>query len=271
MEPDDYLLNVFLALQISLDFIGLVCHGIGIYAIIMYKRKSNQKIILLNLCVSEVVMIICGIILNTYENYSDIVPESFYKIFFCIRMVTMLSGLFIMYILTFDRLICAINPLKYKLRITRTKLMIMFLISFLISVVLGVLSRVVLEYETIGRYVEQVMYIMVGLYIVFAILSYSIIITIIRKSKVSFELSTQSGHQDNVKRYLVTGLIILSFVLCYVTSSLLRNIPIFRHDIVAVNISKFLVRIGCFVDPVIFVLLTPHYRKIVLRCFNCGA
>lgn len=260
---------LFWILHFLFGIIGVFSHGMGIYAIVMYKKKSNQTLILLNICVTELWIIVCGFVINTYNIYPYTIPKLMFQISYCIEMIFIMNAVLVMFILTLDRLICGINPLKYKLRMTRPKLKVMFLVSILISTIIGLLGRAFLEYETLGKWMLLITFISSALYILFSIVAYSIIIAAIRKAKMTFASSTRNASTNNSKQYSVPGLIILTFVVFYLIPFPFRRLLETDDEVMIREICRILQDIGCFVDPLIFVLLTSHYRKIIFKCFNC--
>ena len=116
--------------------IEILLHGVGLFAIYLYqKKKSKSNFNIFKL--AETLIAICGIVKKIYME-TTIMPTLRNRISRVIHNISIYELVLMMYILTLDRMICVINPLKYKLRMTRTKIKIIILISWIISITLGV-------------------------------------------------------------------------------------------------------------------------------------
>lgn len=106
-------------------------------------------------------------------------------------MIFIMYTLLVMFILTLDRLICGKNPLKYKIRMTNSSLKKLFLVSLSFSIVIGISARALF----LRNYTELLAWPLAISYTVIAIMLYSIIIAMKRKSNRNFTPSTRNGYQ----------------------------------------------------------------------------
>ena len=137
MLPPEDLYYLFWGMDLGAFCIAILLHGVGLFAIYLYKKKSNQNLILSFLSLPEILIALCGIVFKIYME-TLIIPKLFHDICITIQNISIYELVLTMYILTLDRMICVVNPLKYKLRMTRTKIKIIILISWIISITLGV-------------------------------------------------------------------------------------------------------------------------------------
>ena len=108
---------------------------------------------------------------------------------------------YMVYILTLDRMICVINPLKY------------ILISWITSTTLGEL-RETIPYPG-GKWINNVLTGIAVLYIIFVIITYSTVIMRFTRSREQFQSTGVNQRTTFKKQFLVPGVIILTFILFY--------------------------------------------------------
>ena len=122
-----------------LNVVAFIFHTMGIYAIIVYKKQSNQTLILSNLSIVEITMTICEIVndivrlvryredvFNSVKGMHDLLlnrlPPVYDEINAFFYITVGIKIVLIMTLLTIDRLICAIDPLKYKVYLTTSRM-----------------------------------------------------------------------------------------------------------------------------------------------------
>ena len=159
-----------------------------------------------------------------------------------------------MYILTGDRLIFVINPLKYKSRMTRKRMGKLIILCFVVSITLGTLAETIIP-NTWTRYI------IIGVsavYVIFTLMTYFFIFVALRRSREQFEAAETNHRTVNRKQYLVPCLIILTFVCLY-------EIPYAIQNDSNENICILFQILGLLCDPVIYIFLSPHYRKVLTK------
>ena len=185
-----------------------------------------------------------------------------YDIFHLFACIAMQEVLFMMIILTADRLVCIINPLLYKLRVTETRLKKLICVSWTLSLVFSLLfifKQVV---------VPVVIFILFGsIYILLVIATYSIGIVKIRQARV--QLRNNVPHSRFRKEFLVPGLIISTYILLYFVP-LLTEWLFNGGEVVFKEVLRLLVKSGLGGDPMIYVFLTKRYRDIIINDVFCG-
>ena len=117
---------------------SIVCHTAGLLSIHLYKKKTNQNVILTFLSLADLMCSAHRILteclhiprVNRKLN-SHIVTPALRGIFY-----TALYAMILAYFVC-SRLVCSINPLKYKMRMTRRKVHVMVGLSVVFSLIIG--------------------------------------------------------------------------------------------------------------------------------------
>lgn len=309
-------LNIVWSIDIATNFLCILMHLSGIYSIILSRRKTNQLLILLNLSLSEVLATIYNISNDVYrlvqfrdstfegsisvlqwnisssgevfnnslfddidtmeDVFLDNLPPYYHEISYMFFASTSFEVLFICLVLTFDRLICIIIPLKYKVIVTRRRLRVIMVFTWLLSIIIGILYGMlsVLNVPIAGIFIS------VGcIYIVVVILTYSIVIYKLRNQmRVNSRINTQNAPQSRVqfkRKYGIPALIVLTFFLLYATPLTIRRYHIrglkefTKSTLIVHECLAIVVNIGLMADVVIYVFLTPYLRVVITKpCSN---
>ena len=263
--------DVFPVLGIVECLAGLILHGAGIFAIILRDRKTNQTLVLFWLSFVEALLLIQGIIgqsltlfYTTYSWHRNV----FLQVFTICNLTSLFTLFFTMYILTADRLVCILTPLKHRIYFPRRRMKIVIMMSWIVSFLLGMLQYSLREIPVI-----QHMAIGIGaLYIILVIITYSIIIYKVQQSRRRFRSSRTTQPRQVLKfrkEFLLPTMIIFNFIiLFYVTLVLITVTGRQQHYIL--QSCLLLQYFGLLCDPLIYVLLTKHYRDIfVTKCLPC--
>ena len=281
--------------------LGLILHFLGIYSIIRSRKKTSPNIILLNVSLVEILVLLYGVptTIHQYTTFNVTFYQNDTKMrwfltdnlspkysgvsagFYCLYAFQII---FVMTILTTDRLVCAINPLRYATRMTSSIAIKILLSSWILSVILGVAYGMYPNTRLIFYYIGMCLG---GSYILFAIITYSVIYIRIRASKRKFARKSKSqdiseGSTDESaswKFYVVSGLIVASFTFLYVIPIFIRAIMI-RHNYTSpLTRTRFLVHeglliliaIGLMTDVLVYVFLKKEFKKLVCALVHCNA
>ena len=250
--------------RIILSSLSLLLHFLGVYSIFAYKKKSNQNIILCSLTVAEIIlslqtMIYCGMAVS--DTHFDIMGNLNQIMNNCVFYVSYYGLIFAMFILTFDRLICVIDPLKYQSRMTRKRVGFLVAITWLISLSLGILVgywRNTEATRTIASIADVSCF-------VFLLVSYTFIIIRLKKSRDLFKNinseSELSNRKSIRKEHLVPGVIVVTFLLFYC-------LPFVVEKAIGDHQALYLCgNVGLLTDPLTYIFLAKHYRNNVVRIF----
>jgi hypothetical protein len=269
---------MFAVIRLVECVVGLMLHGIGMFSIILHTKKSTQTLSLFSLSVVEVLYLIMQGALDTVtilnqQNWLKLFTSFQFTIHRFIWCTAMFEFLFIMIILTGDRLVCIINPLKHNIYLPRNRMKKVIFLSWIISIVLGVIDATVH-----GTYIVVISLIIVvgSLYFILVIITYTIIIIKVRKSRRRFRTANTNQPNEGInfrKEFLIPTLIIFSSVLLYTFPFLFQRVIKNKNEdmqFIINNICEVLQLFGLIVDPFIYVFLTKHYREIIVtKCFPC--
>lgn len=254
--------------------VGLFLHGFGIFAIVSHAKKSNQTILVFSLSSSEISIIInilCTILITKFEllHLQGIWERASSTILYIVRNFTLLELFLVMIILTVDRLGSAINPIRYKIWMSRSRMKKVIFVSWIASLICGILTLVVRDI------LHAMQYILTGigsLYIILVIATYSFIIYKVNQSREQFRLPTSRQSHEGMKfkkEYLIPTLIIISFIVLYYLPLVIITILQSRGYLrtITIDLYNLLICLGLIFDPMIYVFLTKHYRDIIVRRF----
>lgn len=250
--------------------LAIVCNVAGLVAIQSYQKKTNQNIILAFISISEILMAVFSfIMLFTEDGY----PVSLsLKITRCLQWA---CGYFLslgMYTLSFDRMICIINPLKYEARLTRERIRGIFVgcISFVITLFIYLFNREKLFIFS-ARLIFYVAALMNGIYVIFAMITYIVVFYKVRKSTRSVQSSGVSQGEQMKKLFLVPGIIIGTYIVFYVIPLALYLVKILPLEINVFEqcVERLVADIGLIVDPLTYIFLGKHYRNAFMLKIGC--
>ena len=188
---------IFFYVIIIVTFIAIIFHCVGLLAIhLLHTKKVNQNIILASLSIAEIIASIQRIIFDIFVE-TKIVRENGYSMLLLAERVIYYIGhyqvLSMMFILTADRLVCVLDPLKYKSRMTRKKTKITMSASWVITVLMGV--GIGASPMPLRNQLNGIPLIAMPLYIVFVLVIYIVIVErVSRRSKLSLsKIITQAA------------------------------------------------------------------------------
>ena len=280
------LMRLIWSIDIILNCLGFMLHCLGIYAVISSKRRTNQTVILASLSFTE---LFCTMYMATndiirqvrYDGYMfdnpermkhyiivNILPPIYNEINFALYFVSGIQLILVCSILTADRLLCALNPLKYKIHVTKKRLMISIIVSWIISILLGICY---------GLFPKSIP-VLIGFgccvaatYLFLAIFTYTLICY---KLKISIRKSNTGSTQVRrgiqfEKQYMIPGLIIMTYFLLYFTPVLIQRFAMrpglltkrkcLIHESLAI-----LTDFGIICDALIYEFLIKDFRKLIL-------
>ena len=188
----------------------------------------------------------------------------------------------IMYVLTLDRMVCASTPLKYRARMTRKRTMVLLLFAWIIALALGCGTSALSFHQRTWANLFGLA--LGGIYIIFAVATYSLIFIRIRSAKKQFggsQPSTQTALKSS-KEFLVPTILISSYLLLYVVPFVVNNFSFVdasgdnwrdlgdiiskkRSESLSYCVVTALPYLGVAVDGITYIFLTKHYRENIVR------
>ena len=180
-----------------------------------------------------------------------------------------------MFILTCDRLICVLDTLKYGSRMTRKRMTIITAMSWVIIGGMGMGTAV--SPMPLRHYLTEIGISIMVLYVVFAVITYTIIAVNVHRSKRLRQQPNREHQQRQVKfgkEFFVPFVLIISFITTY-------QIPLALHILLPWNgttvksrskslvycFCRLLPYIGTLPDAITYVFFHKGYRENIKSIF----
>ena len=286
-------IQIVMLVKVILCTFGLILHPLGLYALRTCKQRNGQVAILMNLSIAEILLFINDLVeasqnlVEYKDKYSRIMTvksyrpykahhETYVAIYFFITYTCLLEVIFAVFLLTADRLVAVLSPLKYHI-VTEEKSIFQrtIMVCWLISISVGSLS--------LSMYTEYTAYIFILTSVcvstLFFLISYIIIGVKITRSRTSLQNDTTRSSQRNDqlrirKHHLVPGLIISTFIVFYVKTVIYRITHVNKERIdkksyLWTELLRMSPNVGYITDALIYIFLTERNRKIVMKLLQC--
>ena len=269
--------------------VGLFVHSLGVYALLMCRKRNNQVTILFVLSISEMCFLVCEIIANAMllqchdqqiffnsSNIADfkdtIYPDVYKKVEAVLNhlVICMVNSMLIT--LTMDRLLCVLCPLKYKLARHKHVLNKVLVLTGVTSLLLGLLA---LSEDTISTSIVTNFVLASASLITFAITYTIIAVKIKRSNKISNcnrgAMSIKKKRKVFRNQYLVPFLVTATYITMYFVPVCLvfymKQRELSQHVYNVYRGLWFVVDVGAISDPVIYILIVKSYREVLLQRF----
>ena len=249
---------------------GLLFQCVGIYC--CWKQKNvlkNQKIILLNLSVSEIFLIaymivqLCGRYLVLTQAQKDIANKT---------MCTLYHGLTVqfycaMFVIPADRLASVTIPTVYHIHVTKATLKKVVLTTWILSIFSTlpfVASSMSVEKQL--EIIVSYSYVAQSLFLLLSVVTYTIIgVKLLHSARLQSRRTSRCS--GRIKRTtLISFVIISTFLLFYMAPNYIHTCNV---DIITVKIA--ISYFGVSVDPIIYILLHNKLRPIAWRALTCNS
>ena len=255
----------FILFPIVLHFLSIIINALGLYC--LYKQKRNgQNIILSNLSSIKILISLVQLIFNAMSYtgyYLHVKPTSILGHGFS------LSLYLIMCFISIDRLLCILLHTRYKYYITKTVIIkvhaFIWILPMLFSTTLYLID------ESRARTVLSICIypVLDALFVIIAVFTYSLIICKVNKSKKDSRRSqTNASNKNECKKYLIPGLIILSFVSFYAIPDFIFALRL-NKDWWSYYILGCIWNTSFIVEPFIYIFLSKPTRRQLHKLF-CG-
>ena len=252
---------------LSVCVLSLIAHTIALYAIKLSKRKTHQNIMLASLSTIELIASVHRTVYEvaTLKEKGVMINhgKTLYKVLHYIHKIIVYVLIITMTVLTADRLVMAISPLKYKSRVTRQRVVVAIAMCWCIGVTSGVASAFHIE---IDKYLTIFAYLIAAVYFILIPVTYCFIAFKIRQSRRNFG-NAQEGRIKFRKEFLIPTILIATYIFLFVGPVMIINF--FPWQMIANNSARFVAHaicqilpmIGTLADALTYVVLSSHYKK----------
>ena len=258
--------------------LSLTAHTVALYTIHISKRKTNQNIILASLSAVEIIASMLSVVREVTQHLEVVMSRTLCAVYGCIDNVIYCLFLLTMYVLTTDRLVMALSPLKYKMRVTRRRVFISIVACWSSGVSYGVALYVVPDGppDNIHEHMEMLVWLTAAGYLLLVMLTYAVIVYKIRQSRKAFA-NAQYPQVVRIrfgKEFLIPTIVIVTYIFLFVGPTWM--IYLFPWDMITsylafffiYRISLILPMVGTLVDALTYVLLSSHYKQPFLDRIN---
>ena len=260
--------------------LSIVCHIIGIFSIYVYKKKTNQNTILTYLCLADIacslhrILSECFLIAADHHKLDSQIIAPVMRGIFYTAMYMMILAYFI---LTLDRLVCCVNSLMYKVRMTRRRTQIIVIVSLVFSIAMGLATGITKSFW-LRQQINWIAIVLGGIGLMTAVSTYCMIIRKVRRSRKQSQRAVLNPGARLKKEFMVPTVLISTYITLYIIPSLIINFypwpwkgeDEFKLRLVSTSYCVCLVipQIGAIADAFTFTLLAKHYRDAVIKFFR---
>ena len=252
-------INIILVfISCLLYLISMILNSLGIYLLSATRPLNSSKILLINLSDSEIFVAMMGVVFNILRAVLPI--ETMLKIGI-IFATSYIAYYFAMFMLTVDRLIGVVLPLKHRVIVTEQRLTLAIVTSWFIALLLQTCFSILSETFHLDSVLLKYIWIALdAVFIILCAITYGLIFIKVLKKK-RLENNQQDG-RGNSRLFKITALIILSFLLLM----LVPDIVLYFHSMTnktAIECLNIVWSLGFVADPIIYIFLQDHLRLLL--------
>ena len=250
----------------------IVIHSAGIIAIISIRKIwRNQHLILMNMSISVITIYFTTtigfyIISNGPKTQWFDHEKSYsfgYTILINIRHLLYGIFIFMLFLLTFDRLIAAWKPMKYHILFSKKRCIYCIAATWLFWVLVYVFLTI---FSSSGTSF-MILIIAITICFIFLIVTYTAIFIILRRRAIM--LNNNARNNFNKKSLIVPILIIINSGIFYVIPAISmysdgKDYPVVTFYTILYLVSNW----GIFIDAVIYIYFQPAIKKALKQFFK---
>ena len=274
--------EIFHIFETSLFSLTLLLHIFGMYLLAKYSNgvARNQRLYLVSLSASEILLALHHIIINTVQFITSFpLPNT---IWLTVMQIIHYDGVWIinfgtMIMLTLDRLAEVLLNIKYPLYVTRRKTILVLLTVWLVGIITVIMFTTLyftynVNYFDISyRYIYPVLDTAVVLTAIFV---YSYIYVKLRRNKRCLPKFNRSVHMDqcavnrsNKRKFFAPFLILITFlVFIYIPDVIhFTNMHLLKNQVWFKRICAVLYAMNMISDATIYIFLQKSIRKVIVR------
>ena len=270
--------SYYFYLVLTVCLLSITAHMVALYAIHLSTKKTNQNLILASLSTAEIITSVHRILFEVEIN-EGLIGESHAKrqkqkdnmvglVLECIHNLIIYLLILIMYVLTVDRLVMAMSPLKYKIRVSRRRVTVAIVFCWCFGITVAVAATFVPA--EMKKYVDNFGWFLAASYLLLVPVTYVVIIHKIRQSRRAFVHARQprEGSIKFGKEFLIPTVLISTYIFLFAGPMLMQHFRIWHvlgrnslEKFVIHSISLILPLIGTLADALTYVLLSSHYKQ----------
>lgn len=262
---------------LAMIFLALCLHVLAVFSLCKHKKQNkNQKALLINLSVTEILLLMLGAVVSIAYIHPDANIYSTWKlvqILTYLDIVGNLSLLFAMLLIITDRFLCIFLHIKYGYIVTKQRL-VKFIIAAWIMSGLAVLPVIIVKDIDLHQYYLAVT-ITNAVYILIAVVVYSIIGLHLKQRRKKFQQNVRKGESiTNAKQFIVPFLLVFTFIIFSSIPKCIYAWWVWKKDEdmdigIIFKIRDILLTCGFLVDPLIYVFLNKPLRDVALNYLRC--
>ena len=255
---------IFYCLTFTVATVALLLNGLGIFLLTKLRaRISNQNVILLNISLIKLIGSITEVALCVLEITGEGEEQRSYQVLHIINVGAFGVNHLTIVVLTLDRLLGTVIPLRHNVLITKDKLRIAILASWIIGTAV-IVPFFICDYAILYSIYYKIIYpTLDGIVLVIAVTAYSSILGLLLRRERGVTPRSARRNQLFGRFFYVSSLIIASFILFVAVPDVVYAVlviiqgnkdPMIEHAILLVW-SIYLLS-----DPLIYIFLQKPIR-----------
>ena len=262
----------------------LILHSVGSYLLLKTFNWNNvrtQQVLILNLSICEWLVNFLWLLFEVLYIFGYKEETPYYANFYCVHLACIGTLYLLMVVMTLDRLMAVIYPLKYIAHwsIERTKKILIWI--WTIGATSGICFVCLCEFMDRRWYLEtKFLHLSTAFNMIFiavAFVSYVLIFLRYKKSKDSLQangmvhggrLHSSASQHFHKSRFHIPILIVLTYIIFNILPHLFYILELFDEQIV-LRITDVLFALGYLSDGLIYIFLQQKVRRQLMVCCHC--
>ena len=267
---------VFYCLTFANAAVGLLLNSVGIYLLTALRaRISNQNVILINLSFIKVIVSISQAALYVLKIIGKGEEQGLYKVVLIILVGAFGVNHLTIVVLTLDRLLGIVIPLRYNALITKDKLRIAIIASWMIGTAAVIVPFFIYDFAFLYSIYYTAVYLTLdGIVLLIAVIAYGFILRVLlrREKAIAAGMMPRNArtHQRFGRFFYVSSLIIASFILFVAIPDVIHAVLVIFQGNKDPMIELAMVlawSIYLVSDPLIYIFLQKPIRLKFCRMF----
>ena len=265
--------NVILRLvMVSLYMSGIVgyaipalLHVLGIVLLYKVKEKlANQRIITLNLAVSEMLSCLLWVVYNTIHISRSHMTLDYYSVIYCLNIYFFCTTRFIILHITIDRFLAMWLSIKYPIYVNKKTLRETIVSQWVIGFLLSGVSTILISFQHMTHYVVLIARISIDITVIIAAISTFIYLFVKSKSQRQHQKTEQNRVPKVWFKLKVPILIVTTFILFNASASLWWSYGVYTGFERLFALNRVLDILGWCSQAFIYIFLQKRVRRSLL-------